>query len=86
MKHSAVIDKEGGLWMFGSGNWGVLGQGNEEDAYFNQPIKVDKFDKMGLKVVDVVLGEAHTMALTDDGNIWTWGYGGKEGYFNWMVT
>ena len=26
------------------------------------------------------------MALTNDGNIWTWGYGGKEGYFSWMVT
>ena len=41
---------------------------------------------MGLKVVDVALGEYHTMALTEDGNVWTWGYAGKEGYFNWMYT
>jgi hypothetical protein len=26
------------------------------------------------------------MALTDDGNIWTWGYAGKKGMFNWMYS
>ena len=72
--------------MFGGGNWGVLGQGTEEDVRHTKPVQVTKFEKLGLKVVDVVLGECHTMALTDDGNLWTWGYGGKEGYFSWMVT
>lgn len=41
---------------------------------------------MGLKVVDVALGEYHSYALTDDGNVWTWGYAGKKGVFNWMYT
>lgn len=41
---------------------------------------------MGLKVVDVALGDYHTLALTEDGNVWTWGYAGKKGMFNWMVT
>lgn len=26
------------------------------------------------------------MAMTDDGSIWTWGYAGKKGYFNWMYS
>jgi alpha-tubulin suppressor-like RCC1 family protein len=26
------------------------------------------------------------MALTDDGSVWTWGYAGKKGLFNWMYT
>lgn len=47
---------------------------------------MSKFEKLGLKVVDVALGEYHSMALTDDGNVWTWGYAGKEGYFNWMYS
>lgn len=41
---------------------------------------------MGIKIVDVALGEYHTLALAEDGSVWTWGYAGKEGYFNWMVT
>ena len=53
---------------------------------FREPVQVSKFEKMGLKVVDVALGEYHTMALTDDGNVWTWGYAGKKGFFNWMYT
>ena len=86
MRHSAAITEDGRLFMFGSGNWGVLGQGNESDVQFREPVQVSKFEKMGLKVVDVALGEYHTMALTDDGNVWTWGYAGKKGFFNWMYT
>jgi len=37
-----------------------------------------------LKVVDVALGDYHTMALTDDGNVWTWGYAGKKGIFSYL--
>mmetsp|Transcript_8544 Transcript_8544/g.14407 ORF Transcript_8544/g.14407 Transcript_8544/m.14407 type:complete len:367 (+) Transcript_8544:142-1242(+) len=86
LRHSALISKEGTLYMFGNGNWGVLGQGNEEGARFDQPVEVTKFSKLGLKVVDIALGEFHSFALTDDGNVWTWGYPGKQGYFNWLYT
>lgn len=39
-----------------------------------------------MKVVDVAVGDYHTVALTEDGNVWTWGYGGKKGMFNWMYS
>ena len=32
-----VILGDGKLYLFGSGNWGVLGQGNEKDAKFDNP-------------------------------------------------
>ena len=32
------------------------------------------------------LGEYHSVALTEDGEVYTWGYGGKIGYFNWMYS
>lgn len=41
---------------------------------------------MGLKVTDVAVGDYHTLALTEDGNVWTWGYAGKKGMFNWMYS
>lgn len=86
LRHSAVISDDGRLFMFGSGNWGVLGQGNENDAAHTKPLPVTKFEKLGLKVKDVAVGESHTIALTEDGNVWTWGYAGKKGMFNWMYT
>ena len=86
IRHSAALSKDGELYMFGSGNWGVLGNGDETDVRFDQPTLVTKFQKLGLKVVDVALGEFHSYALTDDGNVWTWGYAGKSGMFNWMYS
>ena len=32
LKHSGAITQDGELWMWGKGNYGVLGQGNEDDA------------------------------------------------------
>jgi alpha-tubulin suppressor-like RCC1 family protein len=47
---------------------------------------VEFFPKRDKKVVDVALGEYHTTVLTDDGSVYTWGYGGKIGFFNWMYS
>jgi alpha-tubulin suppressor-like RCC1 family protein len=47
---------------------------------------VDYFTKRNKKVTEVALGEYHTAALTEDGSVYTWGYGGKVGFFNWMYT
>jgi len=84
LRHSAAITKDGYLYTFGNGNWGVLGHGSESFISFNKPKLVEGL--LGLKIVDVQLGEYHTMALAEDGSVWTWGYGGKKGFFNWMYT
>ncbi len=34
----------------------------------------------------MALGEYHSVVLTEDGNVYTWGYAGKTGMFNWMYT
>lgn len=74
------------MYTFGSGNWGVLGHGTENDIRYDNPRLVEFFAKRDKSVVDVALGEYHTVALTDDGGVYTWGYGGKTGFFNWMYT
>ena len=47
---------------------------------------MEYFEKKGLKVVDIGLGEYHSIALASDGQVYTWGYAGKVGFFNWMYT
>ena len=84
LRHSAVITEDGQLYTYGNGNWGVLGHGNEKNIRVNKPKKVEAFKNK--EVVDVVIGQYFTMALTSDGNVYTWGYGGKKGYFNWMYA
>ena len=62
----------------------MLGHGNEDSINFRKPRLVEGLSKS--RVVDVAMGEYHTLALTEDGNVYTWGYGGKKGFFNWMYT
>jgi len=85
-RHSAVISEDGMLYTFGYGNWGALGHGNERDIKFDKPKMVSKFENLGLRVIDVSIGDYHTAALTEDGSVWTWGYAGKKGMFNWMYS
>ena len=48
------------------------------DKSYVEPKLIDFFVKKNLKVVQVALGEHHSVALTQDGDVWTWGYGGRE--------
>ena len=34
----------------------------------------------------MALGEYHSVVLSEDGDVYTWGYAGKQGFFNWMYT
>lgn len=86
MRHSAVVTKSGELYTFGSGNWGALGHGDENHLHHKLPKRVEKLVQAGVKVKDVQLGEYQTTVLGEDGSVWTWGYGGKKGFFNWMYT
>jgi len=86
LRHSAAISADGDLYTFGNGNWGVLGHGDEDSINYTKPKLVKTLKNKGVRVKDVALGEYHTMVLGEDGSVWTWGYGGKKGFFNWMYT
>ncbi len=72
--------------MFGNGNWGILGNGNEQNVGHQVPKQVEWFKAKDITVKDVALGERHTLALSDNGDLYSWGYGGKVGYFSWMFS
>ena len=72
--HAAAVTKDGGVWTWGSGSEGQLGQGHFSDML--EPARVG-FDKAfdACPVVVVACGGAHTLAVTREGVLWSWGLG-----------
>lgn len=81
--HTAVITNDGNLYTFGCGKRGELGQKNHETLI--KPTMVEFFVKKAKKVVDVCCDGDHTVALTEDGDLWTFGkisFGSIDRYLN----
>lgn len=80
--HSAVLttDPEANLHVCGFGPGGRLGTGDERTRF--QFICVYGGGLMGKKVVHVALGQNHTIALSGQGEVFTWGCNsfGQLGY------
>ncbi|QCD77986.1 hypothetical protein DEO72_LG1g1615 [Vigna unguiculata] len=68
-KHAALVTKQGEVFCWGQGKWGRLGQ--KIDMDISSPKIVDSLN--GLHVKHVACGEYHTCALTDSGEVYTWG-------------
>lgn len=77
--HSAAISSAGLLYTWGKGRYGRLGHGDSDDQL--KPTVVMALQ--GYKVVDVACGsgDAQTLCITDDDNVWSFGDGdyGKLG-------
>jgi len=65
--HTMAITSDGGLWAWGSNDWGQLGGGTVNVSQYT-PIRI--LDD----VLAVSAGEGHTMAITADGSLWAWGH------------
>ncbi|KAK0097381.1 hypothetical protein PV326_002182 [Microctonus aethiopoides] len=77
--HSAAISNAGLLYTWGKGRYGRLGHGDSDDQ--SKPRIVSALHDY--KAVDVACGsgDAQTLCVTDDDNVWSWGDGdyGKLG-------
>jgi len=71
--HSLAITADGSLWSWGDGGRGRLGHGDEQDQLL--PKKVEAF--AGQRVVAVSAGCDHSLVITADGAVWSWGAGGN---------
>ena len=63
----------GAVYMVGAGDYGQLGLGQLEDGMGERtrPVLLDGFG--GRLVSAVACGGMHTLALTEDGGVWSWG-------------
>eukprot|EP01130_Rhizamoeba_saxonica_P017931 TRINITY_DN8833_c0_g1_i2.p1 TRINITY_DN8833_c0_g1~~TRINITY_DN8833_c0_g1_i2.p1 ORF type:complete len:580 (-),score=122.04 TRINITY_DN8833_c0_g1_i2:587-2326(-) len=68
-QHVVAIDDQGIIYSWGLGIFGQLGHGNINDCGY--PTVVEQLS--GLKIVDIACGSHHCLALTDDGEVYTWG-------------
>lgn len=71
--HSAILtdDPNSNLFVTGHGPGGRLGTGNEQ-TMFNF-ICIDDFAGARKKIVAVALGQDHTLAVTNQGELYAWG-------------
>ncbi|KAL1880567.1 hypothetical protein VTK73DRAFT_5372 [Phialemonium thermophilum] len=70
--HSAVLttDPVSNLYICGVGRGGRLGLGDENTRFSYVPVQGGL---AGKKVSQVALGRDHTLAVTDTGELWSWG-------------
>ncbi|KAI1265383.1 hypothetical protein F5Y18DRAFT_417127 [Xylariaceae sp. FL1019] len=70
--HSAILttDPISNLYISGIGRGGRLGLGDENTQFSFMPVQGGLVDK---KVTQIALGQNHTMAITNEGELWTWG-------------
>ena len=70
--HSMVLTNRGDVMSFGMGSSGQLGLGDRENRQRPTVIKA-LFKK---RVVAMTAGDAHAIVLTDEGTVFSFGYGG----------
>lgn len=82
--HSLALEDNGALYSWGTGMKGQCGHGIYEDV--ETPKKIKYFESR--PVMDFVCGTKHTLALTKDNELYSWGEGiyGQCGYGEFETT
>lgn len=75
--HTAAVTNTGELFTWGANEEGCLGLGEELHAFSREPAKVEALNPY--RIAQVACGWKHTAACTEDGRLFTWGWGGAMG-------
>ncbi|MCL2556286.1 MAG: hypothetical protein FWE03_04650 [Firmicutes bacterium] len=75
--HSLAIDINGRLWAWGSTESGRLGDGTDGfiGDFINTPVLINHYGWDNLRIVYAATGYSHSLALDENGNLWSWGHG-----------
>ena len=71
-KFSVALKQDGTVWSWGQNNDGELGLGNTTE--YSEPQQITDIKE---KITDVKTGYYHSIALTEKGEVYTWGYNGN---------
>ncbi|XP_022902457.2 RCC1 domain-containing protein 1 isoform X1 [Onthophagus taurus] len=69
-EHCILLDKTGNVYTFGSGSKGQLGHGDLTNK--DNPVLVEAL--AGIKIDKIAAGGWHSCALSDSGDMYTWGW------------
>ncbi|WP_058625283.1 RCC1 domain-containing protein [Microbacterium testaceum] len=72
--HALAVASDGSVWSWGSGAWGVLGDG-VASGHSSQPLRVNSLWDAGVRMTQVSAGVWHSVAVALDGSVWAWGSG-----------
>ena len=72
-EHSAAVGEDGSVCTWGGGDYGRLGHNDEENRLVPTQLTVEAMG--GARLVMVVTGGDHTVAVAHDGALWVWGHG-----------
>lgn len=74
LQHSLALSSEGKIYAWGSGSTGQLGDGSTSSS--SSPVEVDMTGALaGKTVIAIAAGYVHNLALTDEGQVYSWGNG-----------
>eukprot|EP01114_Cavostelium_apophysatum_P023701 TRINITY_DN9013_c0_g1_i1.p1 TRINITY_DN9013_c0_g1~~TRINITY_DN9013_c0_g1_i1.p1 ORF type:complete len:439 (-),score=51.20 TRINITY_DN9013_c0_g1_i1:51-1367(-) len=79
--HSLALTTDGKLYMWGYISADHLGLSENGEEYVSQPIILDT-KHIAKKIVEIFAGGHHSALVTEDGELFTWGFGyaGRLGY------
>jgi alpha-tubulin suppressor-like RCC1 family protein len=74
--HTLALKSDGTVWAFGYNLYGQLGDGTSgAGANKNAPVQVTATDFNN--IIAIAAGDNHSLALKNDGSVWTWGFNGQ---------